>query len=861
MTEPLSIPLVATPTGEAAGAWHRVPLTAGVPLPRGAVNDLIGWTLRGPDTRDLPLQLAATERWPDGSLRWMLLDTQVDLPAGSTTTPLTLVYGSREDDVSAPAEKLVIQEQGRTVSVDTGAAQFRLSSDAPCILQQCRTPAGSILERCTITITGENGNAWTVQWDSLAIEVAGPLRGVVAARGVARDSSGSGALALQLRLEFFAGLGAIRLELTTRNSRRAEHRGGIWELGDSGSVFLKELSLSFGIAGTVQAPVRWSTEPGATEQTGADLRIYQDSSGGENWASTNHVNRHGKVSPTFRGYSVESTGVRTTGLRATPSVTIGQSHSQIGIAVPKFWQNFPRALGATTSEAFVSFFPAESADAHELQGGEQKRHECFVLIGEDAVSPVPLDWCRTRPVLHAEPRWYAQTNAVPYLITGREDDGAYRALVDAAIEGSDTFFHKREIADEYGWRHFGDIYGDHEGVFHKGPTPLMSHYNNQYDPVGGFLYQFMRTGDPRWWTQCVELTAHVIDIDIYHTDQDKAAYNNGLFWHTYHYVDAAKANHRTYPPGTVGGGPSSEQNYTTGLMLHHLVTGDTAARDAALGLAQFVIDMDDGKRTVFRWLDGGYTGVASASRNSDYHGPGRGSANSLNALVDGHRITGDRKFLDKAEQIIRRCTHPRQDIERLELLDPENRWFYTMYLQSLAKYLDWKIELGELDAMYAYGRAVLLHFATWMAKHERPYLDRADLLEYPTETWPAQDIRKSEVFDAAARHADAQDRERFVERAEFFFNYCTSTLLSMPTRSLARPVVLLIAHGHRRAHARSQGIDAAPAPRGEWESHWPTPSVFVGQRARAIKRAKMIVAGGAAMATVAIGLLGWWLIR
>ena len=226
----------------------------------------------------------------------------------------------------------------------------------------------------------------------------------------------------------------------------------------------------------------------------------------------------------------------------------------------------------------------------------------------------------------------------------------------------------------------------------------MSHYNNQYDPVGGFLYQFWRTGDPRWWTQCLELAAHVADIDIYHTDQDKSGYNQGLFWHTCHYIDAARATHRAYPTGTCGGGPSSEQNYTTGLMLHHLATGDPSSREAALGLAQFVLLIEDGARTVFRWLDRGDTGIASASRTPDYHGPGRAPGNSLNALVDGHRMTGERRFLDKAEQIIRRCSHPRQDIEPLELLDAENRWFYTMYLQSLGKYLDWKVELGELDA-------------------------------------------------------------------------------------------------------------------------------------------------------------------
>jgi hypothetical protein len=514
-------------------------------------------------------------------------------------------------------------------------------------------------------------------------------------------------------------------------------------------------------------------------------------------------------------------------------VLVSGGGSTAGAAVPGFWQNFPRAIEATATALRVSFFPPEAPALHELQGGEQKTHECFVCFAPDTITSPSLEWCRSRAVLHAAPEWYAQSGVIPGLVSACEEDPLYRALVDAALDGNDTFAGKRETADEYGWRHFGDIYGDHEAVFNKTGVALMSHYNNQYDPVAGFFWQFIRTADTRWWQQCIELASHVIDIDVYHTDEDKAAYNGGLFWHTYHYVDAGRATHRSYPRGTVGGGPSSEHNYPTGLMHLYFATGDRLARDTAIGLARFVVNIDDGSRTVFRYLAGGHTGIASASRTPDYHGPGRGSGNSLNALLDGHRLTGERLFLDKAEQLIRRCTHPREDIARLNLLDPENRWFYTMFLQALGKYLHWKVELDELDAMYAYGRDVLVHFARWMAEHERPYLDRPDLLEYPTETWPAQDIRKSEVFDHAARHAEDADRARFAERAEFFYRYSIDTLSGLPTRTLARPVVLLLVHGLLRAHMRTHGITPAPAPRDEWAARWPRPEIFVPQKASA----------------------------
>ena len=90
------------------------------------------------------------------------------------------------------------------------------------------------------------------------------------------------------------------------------------------------------------------------------------------------------------------------------------------------------------------------------------------------------------------------------------------------------------------------------------------------------------------------------------------------------------------------------------------------------------------------------------------------------------------------------------------LLDAENRWFYTMFLQSLGCYLDYKAERGEIDSMYAYSRANLLHYARWMADHEYPYLEKPEILEYPTETWAAQDMRKSEIFKYATKHATGE---------------------------------------------------------------------------------------------------------
>src|SRR6185295_4708160 len=121
------------------------------------------------------------------------------------------------------------------------------------------------------------------------------------------------------------------------------------------------------------------------------------------------------------------------------------------------------------------------------------------------------------------------------------------------------------------------------------------------------------------------------------------------------------------------------------------------------------------------------------------------------------------------------------------------------------------LELGETDACYAYARASLLHYARWMAQHERPYYDQRERLEYPTETWPAQDVRKSDVFSFAAQLADAAERDRFTERARFFFDYSMTTLLQEQTRAFARPIILLLSNGFPQLGGRTNADHPAPA--------------------------------------------------
>ena len=788
------------------------PVTCGVPFPKGLLFDDQTLGMFDESGKQVPLQTSVLDKWPDGSARWVLCDWQ----ASGRKYWLKAAASRRSELDSTPLDRL-------------GDRAFRLMIET-------------------------ESEPMEVVWSVQTFESSGPLRGSVNLQG---EHSG---VACSARLHSFHGLNAVRFYVTLTNMNPAEHPGGLWDLGNGGSILFRQASIVFA-ANSDSCHI--SAKTGASILTGKSISLNQASSGGDHWNHPNHLNRDRVVPLAHQGYRLSIDQHQETGLRAAPIVTLG--NQVLSLSMPSFWMNFPKSIEATNTGLTLGLFPRHSTDLHEIQGGEQKTHIFYVAFGRDTITTDPLAWTRDPLIPVVDREWVASTGAIPYLTPQSSDPHpGYRQLVDAAIEGDDTFEKKREVIDEFGWRHFGEIYGDHEAVFHQGPTPLVSHYNNQYDAVAGLLYQFLRSGDVRWRQLANDLASHVIDIDIYHTDRDKAAYNHGQFWHTFHYVDADTGTHRAYPKmGRVpphgrpvpGGGPGNEQNYATGLMLHYFLTGDLASKEAAIGLAQWVIDMDDGNKTVFRWLSRGDTGLASQSRTPDYHGPGRGSANSISVLLDGHRLTGDRKFLNKAEQLVRRCIHPSDNVERRNLLDAENRWFYTMFLQSLGKFLDYKIELGQLDGCYAYARASLLHYARWMAEYEYPYLDKPEILEYPTETWAAQDMRKCEVFQFAAVHATGEGRRRFQERAAFFYHASIDMLLKMPTRTLCRPLVLMLSNGFSRGWHLQKPEVSAPTP-DKVIVNFGEPERFVPQKTIALKRFQQLVVAGAGLcAFVALMLL------
>ena len=804
------------------------PVTVSVPFPKGALADPRTVRVLDPEGHPVLSQAEVLASWTGGSVKWLRLDF-----LGETTErPWEIVVRS---GVEVGHEAGSVLELTSSVLV-FGTIQFTIHRGITRDLVSMGRDGRPVFSRIGLSLREDRDVVETLEIEGIHVEATGSVCTRVRVRGRFQGTSKSRFSVRFTLYPEFEHTGLVRADVTLHNPCRAQHPGGLWDLGDRGSIVFRELALNV----VLDPPIGRGNEDNEQflDSDGKNVEIDQESSGGENWQCRTHVNRLGRVPLRFRGYRARTATKENSGNRANPVAMAETVNWRHGVAVPGFWQEFPKSIQSKNDGIKVGLFPGQRAEPHELQGGERKTHTVWI-DSAPAGYTTNLGWVYNPIVARLNPEWYAASGAIRDLSPASADPGNPLDELLAEAGGPEGLVARREIIDEYGWRNFGEVYADHEAAYYEGPPPCVSHYNNQYDMIRGFALQFLRTGDPRWVELFGPLAKHVSDIDIYHTQEDKAAYNGGLFWFTDHYKDAATCTHRTYSkanckPGdtSYGGGPSAAHNFSAGLLLAHYLTGNPDFREDVLELADWVIAMDDGRKTPLGLIDRGPTGLASFTFDPAYHGPGRGAGNSIAVLLDGWQASGDRKYLEKAEELIRRAVHPDDDVASRDLLNVELRWSYTIFLSSLARYLDDKAEAGELDLMYAYARASLVRYALWMLEHERPYFDKPEQLEYPTEAWAGQELRKGNVLRLAARHAEEADREALGRRGDEIAARGWSDLFGFETRTSARALALAMGEGSRDVALRGRPAEPMLGPSGTFD--FGRPQTFVSQKHRVL---------------------------
>lgn len=575
--------------------------------------------------------------------------------------------------------------------------------------------------------------------------------------------------------------GNVTSKLSVQNTQAIIAQGGKWDLGNENSLFLGSFALTFNYNGSAQA----ISLDHAHEKVPYDyVRLVQYSSGGENWLSENHKNRHNKVELLHQGAKGNITfndrDSEIASLRPQPFLCVDLDQDILSIQPQHFWQKYPVGVRSSSTRTVIDFADIESGCEVELQPGEIKSHSIAFCVGEACTeSQFQLNQNVSLQIDNVQ-----RSQAIPFINESLLGHPLQKVLCGgaSATKYSDKWLEKREALDEFGWRNFGDLFADHEAAHYTGNGIFVSHYNNQYDPLLGFLKLWLLTGNSEYKTLADELFDHIVNIDIYHTTFDKPEYNKGLFWHTDHYVPAETASHRTYSrhqesdvymDHAGGGGPGSHHCYSTGIALYYLLTGNHMAKQSTLGLCEWMQNIYEGDGTLLglviraknanhlkfpfsnKLLLGAGTGVLRNVFTNQYP-LDRGTGNNLNVLLDCFELTQQKAYLRQVEFVILNTISSNDKISERHFENIEDTWYYTVFLQGVVKYLYIMSQITNtnvnntpnerhLKIIRTIGTAYI-HYANWMSENETYYLANKSVLEYPNDTWTGQDLRKIHIL-------------------------------------------------------------------------------------------------------------------
>ena len=107
------------------------PLTRGVPLPEGLVKGVVGLWVEDREGEVKAAQFRVLGRWPQGSVKWVLVDFQGDVEARGESIYL-LKYGEEEaaSQRQALEVKVEIVEREDRVEVSSGVMRFGIGKEA-----------------------------------------------------------------------------------------------------------------------------------------------------------------------------------------------------------------------------------------------------------------------------------------------------------------------------------------------------------------------------------------------------------------------------------------------------------------------------------------------------------------------------------------------------------------------------------------------------------------------------------------------------------------------------------------------------------------------------------------------------------
>ena len=202
---------IIEPAGVTRRAW---PVTCGLPFAPGELRDASRIQLLDCEGRLLPACASPRAIWPDGSIRWALLDLQTDIDAQDRLD----LHVDTDGEGSIPDTGLHAQVRDDVIDVLTGEMAVRVARSGPRLM---RSASRGQREYLRPTDDGADLLAWERGSgapfggvvEGAEVEESNPLRLVIRAHGSFRRD-GERLFGWIARLTFFAGHSDFRMQFT-----------------------------------------------------------------------------------------------------------------------------------------------------------------------------------------------------------------------------------------------------------------------------------------------------------------------------------------------------------------------------------------------------------------------------------------------------------------------------------------------------------------------------------------------------------------------------------------------------------------------------------------------------------------------
>lgn len=622
-------PIAVTVLPVEGSSGGELPVTFTLPFSKGGVREAdLARLVLSAEGAVRPVQARSLVGWPDGSVRWALIDTSVNVAKAPVRMLATI-----GTEAPRPAEdaggQVRVRERSIGYEVDTGVLRFRVPRNQPAFLDGLATGTRPASGPLTASAEMEGRPVRLRPPRRVTLVERGPLRVRFELEGAYDDH-----LDYLVRVEAYAGQAFVRLWHTFFNR------------SDRPALKMSRLALELPFATTDDAKYSAGVEGGGAlgGVVGAEpVRLVQIDNlgyraGGES--------RAGKLA----GW-----------------VQVADAGARLGLGARWFWQEYPQAFELDRRGVRYDMWAGDQGPA--LVGmGAAKTHEIVLWGGAGAAARPPL----RPPVAVVDPAWVAASGALPQAIaatgTGREFAAQivqaahrYGARNDAepwddrgeVLCTSDKPDRPRTGA--YGMWNWGDW--NFRG-YHDDTKGCDAWGNLEYDTAQVLGLTFAASGDPAAHDLFVAAARHFMDVD------------------TIHFVPVrgrAEWKGMNHPKNPLHfsfelGGVDLGHTWTEGLLTYFYLTGDERGLTAARGIADYLVrrsrSVHGGNPRQFGWPQIALLAVFDATGEARYRDAAlvyarRGLARTgekpaahwkegilADALAYTHAATGDEAILD-----------------------------------------------------------------------------------------------------------------------------------------------------------------------------------------------------------------------